>query len=615
MRNNRLFVILGGLYVFMICGCLAQQTLPAPTIAATQSPRIAPPATRSLVAIAGFENRSTYSADKLWDTSAQQLSTHLIKMGYFRVVEWEKMKRHFDWEALSTGSLINNPAHMDKARKILLCEYFISGAVTHFDVRQIAQASAISKKKTIDTRIGVELTLQNAQTGEYIGAGSGKGFVRQEFKGGLSGGQMGAWDPHAADSALSDAIEQALYEVTRQFNERAKPNPQPARVSKTAPRSYSSQSICHDGICQVESQGIAGVPKDYVDLARMAALRQAYRQAVGKVLGTEIGSLTVVENFKLISDVVTARSRGFLKNYAVIDEGFKGRQPAYYFVRIKADVLENGSVSEKEMDGLRLFVDLLENPKILIWIKEKGDPAAQNSVSGINAMGSNHISSAETAMAKIFSKAGFHTITSDELSDSAVADRKSGGFSHQALTIARKIDADVVIAGDIQLATRNFSPRPGVDMVMVSAELKAKPILVSSGKPMDVIHLTQRASHTDVTVAHKDCMTRLSQEFSLQTAWEIPAILAEEVRQIALIVENADLGVTQQIQKALRKEAAIASVTIEKIPTVKTPHAKLNLSTGYLRLTAEEMTAICQAAIGKDFQLVETNKHLIHICL
>jgi len=177
-----------------------------------------PPEKKELVAVAGFENKSTYSADKLWDTSSQILAGYLLRSGYFRVVEWARMKRLFDWDTLSAASIVKSPENMKKAQRILLCEDFISGAITYFDVRQHAQVSAMSKQKTIDTTIRVDLLLQSAQSGEYLAAGTGESSVRQVYAGGLSGGQTGGWDPAAADRALDAAIGKALFELIENYH-------------------------------------------------------------------------------------------------------------------------------------------------------------------------------------------------------------------------------------------------------------------------------------------------------------------------------------------------------------------------------------------------------------
>ena len=207
---------------FVLLGCAATppapQTAPIPEEKINWSALPGPPQQRELVAIAGFENKSTYSADKLWDTSSGILASYLLRTGYFRVVEWEKMKQLFDWDTLSTASLVKTPEDMKKAQRILLCEHFLSGSITYFDVRQHASVSATSKKKMIDTTIRVDLLIQDAQSGEYMASGMGEHTVSQVYAGGLSGGQTGSWDPRAADHALDMAIGKALFELISTFD-------------------------------------------------------------------------------------------------------------------------------------------------------------------------------------------------------------------------------------------------------------------------------------------------------------------------------------------------------------------------------------------------------------
>jgi len=176
------------------------------------------PAQKELIAVAGFENRSTYSADRLWDTSSQMLSASMLRTRYFRVVEWEKMKQLFDWDTLSQASIVKSPENLKRAQRILLCEYFVSGAITFFDVNQHSKVSAFSKSKLIDTTIRVDLLLQDARSGEYLSTGKGEHMIRQTYEGGLSGGQTGSWNAHAADQALAVAIDKALFELIVNFS-------------------------------------------------------------------------------------------------------------------------------------------------------------------------------------------------------------------------------------------------------------------------------------------------------------------------------------------------------------------------------------------------------------
>ena len=173
-----------------------------------------PPTNRALVAIAGFENKSTYAADKIWDTSAQFLFTQLLNSRYFRIVEWEKMKRLFDWKTLSQLDIIKSPEKMKNAEQILLCDHFISGTLTRYNISTYAKTSAISKAKVIDTTIRVDLLLQNAKTGEYMAAGKGEHTIRQTIK----SNQIGTWNSQSGDLALDLAIEKALFNLIKSHN-------------------------------------------------------------------------------------------------------------------------------------------------------------------------------------------------------------------------------------------------------------------------------------------------------------------------------------------------------------------------------------------------------------
>jgi curli biogenesis system outer membrane secretion channel CsgG len=220
MKNNhhcrQIAILIVFFSLYSLFGCAGNQSPPGPylppdsQITSIDWSRVPPPPSKKdLVAVAGFENKSTYSADKLWDTSSKFLSSHLLRTGYFRVVEWEEMKRLFDWDTLSQADIMKSPDKMQQAHRILLCEYFISGAVTRFNVNTYAQTSAMSKAKTIDTTVRVDLILQNAQTGEYLSSGKGEHTIRQTF----GSGQVGSWDSSAGDDALDLAIGKALFEM------------------------------------------------------------------------------------------------------------------------------------------------------------------------------------------------------------------------------------------------------------------------------------------------------------------------------------------------------------------------------------------------------------------
>lgn len=224
MRGNKFFSFLFFVILIFSVGCVSYAPVPVRITGTSVLSVPPPPSEKKLVAIAGFENKSTYSADKLWDTCAQMLMTELLRLSYFRVVEWAQMKRLFDWETLSTCSLVSGPNEMNKAQEILnsqgiqKCEYFLAGTLTQFDVTQSSKVSALSKKKTYITTIRVDLSLQYPLTGEYISYGIGEATATQIRKGGLGGGQTGTWDPASANDALERSIRSALTQLIYNFS-------------------------------------------------------------------------------------------------------------------------------------------------------------------------------------------------------------------------------------------------------------------------------------------------------------------------------------------------------------------------------------------------------------
>jgi len=96
-----------------------------------------------------------------------------------------------------------------------------TGAVTQYDVRQTNEVSAMSKRKLYTTNVRVDLQIQDAASGEYLGSANGQATVNQEFTGDISGGKTGSWDPASGDEALNQAIQQALKKLIDNYQKNA----------------------------------------------------------------------------------------------------------------------------------------------------------------------------------------------------------------------------------------------------------------------------------------------------------------------------------------------------------------------------------------------------------
>lgn len=202
-----------------------------------------PPPVKRLTAIVGMQNKSIFRSDLLWDAASDILTTRLVEIGYFRVIDWQRMKSQFDNVSLQTASLVNTPDSLVNVRERLSCDYFLGGAITFYDVSQSGEVSAMSKNKTITTSVRVDLWLQDSQTGEYLSAASGNGQAKQQFSGGLMGGVIGTWDFNVANKSLTLAIDDALIKLLKTYQQREKFRPQQTALSQLPPASGITQPV------------------------------------------------------------------------------------------------------------------------------------------------------------------------------------------------------------------------------------------------------------------------------------------------------------------------------------------------------------------------------------
>jgi hypothetical protein len=91
---------------------------------------------------------------------------------------------------------------------------------------------------------------------------------------------------------------------------------------------------------------------------RSNAIEDAYRNAVSQAVGTYVSSETSVENFVVVKDAITTRSKGYITDYSIINEGM---QTGMYQVEIEATV----SLSPLKADA-KLLADAIGGVRFLV---------------------------------------------------------------------------------------------------------------------------------------------------------------------------------------------------------------------------------------------------------
>jgi hypothetical protein len=398
---------------------------------------------------------------------------------------------------------------------------------------------------------------------------------------------------------------------------------------------------------KVLAKGVAKVFEGNVESARKAALRAAYAEAVAFGGGVEVGSLSLIRNQKYVSEVVLSRSRGFVRGLLILNEGLSKKAPDQYEVFIEAQVIERGRSLDSEIDGLRLYLEVLGNPQLLIILPESpvvfadgaageaksgavdlefqdqdtrikltkgGTEAANLKMDGPPDKGTA-LRGAEAALAQAFSAYGYQVITADDLAGGhlGTADelqRAKAGDTDRILEIARRAGIDLALFGTLKL-TREVTKPAGVDMTKVVAEASAKAVIVSSGRRVDVYHHTTNAAGFSAAKAYADCLNRVADHIAAVLAWKIPQMLANELRETRLILSPLTLKSAEEVKNALKAVSGVEEVRFARIPTTANPRAEIILLSGFVAVEPAEVLAKCEEILKTRLDVRKAGKFVI----
>jgi hypothetical protein len=129
--------------------------------------------------------------------------------------------------------------------------------------------------------------------------------------------------------------------------------------------------------------------------ARDEAINNALRNAVEQGAGTYISSETTVEQMTLVEDRIYSESRGYIKSYAVLQEGMR---EGIYHVKISA-IVKMEQLAE-DLESIGLLIRKKRNPRVMVvvyseavnspyWrVVQEGNRNAENQIeSGLMAKG------------------------------------------------------------------------------------------------------------------------------------------------------------------------------------------------------------------------------------
>lgn len=367
-------------------------------------------------------------------------------------------------------------------------------------------------------------------------------------------------------------------------------------------------------LVKVDAIGQSPIIKGNVEKSRIGALREAYTLAVKQKSDRELGEMQLQSTIINLSDIVANRSKGLVKNYVIVKEGISERDNNLYSVSIEAMVVERGELPPEEHESLKLYLELLDNPRILILIPEDKHADDSHHQSVDNDMAST-IRSFETALAHKFNFYGYQVVTSDDLlaqgmSRPETLSQAKAGVTARAVEVARAANVDLVLVGALRMANEKTAVHK-VDLNMVTGEISLKAIIVSSGNLIDAIHHNVQVSHPQELKARSDCVNKAAEEVGQYLAWKIPLMLSKNYRETELVIQNVDTSRAMALQNLLSKITGVEKIRMKQLPTDESKDAQYVVITGFIAPEPGEIIDNCNKSMQATMTLVDSNKYEI----
>ena len=409
---------------------------------------------------------------------------------------------------------------------------------------------------------------------------------------------------------------------TSSYAQGVTPKPERDRPGKVIPKTQEIQ-IGN----KIIARGIAPIVNNDEKRARQLALQDAYREAISRGVGTEIGELFEMKNFEKIVDVVVKRSIGIVKKYKVLHEGRTKKNENQYEILIEAEV---GEGSKGDLMALALFLEVIDSPKVLILLHEYESPSAGTGESkdleikiggkedtieirqrsekkGIDSLKEVPIDNAEVVLAKYFHDVGYTVLTSKDVltrnegHDGEVRLAKQG-YTELGRKIGMMHGADIVLIGSIRISGKPVKVYD-VPMNMVHVTSTIKAVVTGSGQTLAIEDKTSRSSSEMYEAAKHKSMQGLVNVVGESLVWKIPEVLANNYKILSVTISNCKVDEMKRFTKIISGIKGVETVRTGAWVRQKGDTGKVTLSiyTGFLGATTDEIFDVLMTT--KDIKL------------
>lgn len=298
----------------------------------------------------------------------------------------------------------------------------------------------------------------------------------------------------------------------------------------------------------VEAEGLAAVTDDKIGVKR-AALADAYKNAIEKVVGILISAKTMVDKAVTIQHSILGKTDGYIKKHDVLREGVEA--DGLYHTHIRA--LVSYQQIQQDLKDLDVFnAPLVGNQRLAILLDETVDGFAGQQ------------SACSDALAQGLVERGYKVVDRSELAAIRVAEVTQAllaeGGDKALKPIVQKLNADVVIVGKVTAQQLQSQALGG--LLSYRGTISAKALRAQSGEILAAV-VTQ-ASGLDATkdAASQKALSQLGKNAAVDFAPKIASELARRGTVLVTVEGIDDLNTLLELKTALSRAPGVSDVVM-----------------------------------------------------
>ena len=303
---------------------------------------------------------------------------------------------------------------------------------------------------------------------------------------------------------------------------------------------------------QVTAEGVAAVvPGDDPGRIRDEALRDALRRAVEIGVGVMVRTESQMDNYEVLRDQIWTASTGYVQSYEVLRET---QDDDFFRITIRAVV--NTLALGEDLENLGFEITLIGNPRIVVAVQEW---VCENEPGVAPICVEQPFSVAGDALQRGFLKKGFTLVdaaTLEKLTDPEAVDLAAKGDTAAAASLARALDADLTLAGNMRVDPAGTTTAGGFDWYKALATLSAKVVLCDTGEVVSSVLITTKATKTSFSAAASAAIEEASSGAVPQLVFETIAGLnyqhTEMSREIGVHIHGvSNFSAATAVQRAV----------------------------------------------------------------